>query len=63
MRATVLIRQLKAAVKQHGDLPVRFFEGVQDNDVGKVVAYDDDGNTPGEFNLPVEIYLHGKINK
>lgn len=63
MRAKVLIRQLQEAVKQHGDLPVRFFEDMRDKNVGKVVVYDENGNFPDEVNKPAEIYLHSEINK
>lgn len=61
MKASDLIKELQRAINEHGDLPVRFFEDMRDNDVGSVVVYDDNGNYPDQVNGPAEIYLHGGL--
>lgn len=55
MKASELIARLQELMKEHGDLPVRYYLIFADTDVEEVCAYDDGGDVEGPR---VEIFLH-----
>ena len=64
MNVSKVIKRLEKLMRIHGDLPVRRYSCALDSgvdvdvDVGIISAYSNEGGSPSEENLAVEIYIH-----